>query len=255
MKHNHSIRKKITGSQRMIWGRNLLFALLLILGFIISSEIRSIRNENVALEAIRRDYDFYIDLLAQETQREVQLEKRVSSLTAALYGAYDRFLTESGQKQLSDEWILARAMAGLTPVTGNGIQITLDDAQGTEPISSLTIIHDSDVQYVVDALRALGARAISINGERILGTSKLICNGPTILINRKFCPVPYVITAVGDAETMRTHFESDSLLSRRKSDGIRITMKTADSLTVPAYMDIQSIESQIDLLEVVGYEK
>ena len=256
MKHSRIVLPYISPLKRILWSRTLLFALLLILGLIISSEIRSIRKENLALESVRKDYDYYVDILQQETQREANLEKRVSDLTVALYSTYDRFLAESGQQQLSDEWAAARAQAGMTPVTGRGITITLEDRQVINPASSLTIIHDVDVQHVVDTLRALGADAISINGVRILDTSKLICNGPTIQINRKLCPVPYIVTAVGDTEAMRTRLENDSYLMDRKTEGgIRITVKSFENVTVPAFLDLQYIESQINLLEVVGYEK
>lgn len=248
-----SVTSTASAVVKMSWrSQILIFILVMVLGIIISNEFRDIRANNQELEAVRRDYDHYADLLQQERQRELNLEKRISDITIDLYSAYDRALEESGMRQLQQEWLTARILAGLTEVNGPGITITLDDAQGTGNLSALTIIHDSDVQYVIDTLRASGAKAIAINGERILGTSKLTCNGPTILINRKYCPVPYVITAVGNSQTMLATLNSDNLLLRRMADGIRISWKPADTVTVPAYLDLQAIERQVNLLEVVG---
>ena len=177
------------------------------------------------------------------------------AITERLYANYDTILSKSGNEELQASWLKARILAGLTDVTGPGVQITLLDAKEISGSESATIIHDQDVLYVVDTLRALGSYAISINGERIVTTSMIICNGPSIKINRKFCPIPIVITAVGDPDTIAAYLESDSYLLRRKADGIRVSVERPDTVVVPAYRETQYIEQQISLLEVTRYEE
>ena len=62
--------------------------------------------------------------------------------------------------------------------------ITMQDAQTAGDIIEDYIIHDADITGILNELRGNGAEAISINGERILGTSKLVCAGPTIFLNK-----------------------------------------------------------------------
>ncbi len=252
MKHNPEQRPEPTVRKKSRLSQILVFTLLLILGIIVSSEFNSIRKNNKALEEVKSNYDHFADMLQQEKLREANLEQRVEDLTAQLYASYDTFLEERGYDQLKDSWLQARTFAGLTDVNGTGIQITMNDAQNIDSGNSRTVIHDVDVQYIVDSLRALGAKAISINDERILGTSNLICNGPTILVNRKYLPVPYVIVAIGNTETLVNNLSGDSYLLSRKADGIRIAIKAMDSAIVPAYLDSQFIEHQVDLLEAAG---
>ena len=247
--------KRTTSGQQKEKKRNLavqaLFAaLLLICGILGASVVSGMIERNRQTQEYRDQYTAYAEMLAQEKLRAENLEIRMESLTERLYANYDAILSRSGNEELQASWLKARILAGLTEVTGAGVQITLLDAKVITDSESATIIHDQDVLYVVDTLRTLGAYAISINGERIVSTSMIICNGPSIKINRKFCPIPIVITAVGDPETIANYLESDSYLLRRKADGIRVGVDRLDTAVVPAYRETQYIEQQISLLEV-----
>lgn len=57
------------------------------------------------------------------------------------------------------------------------------------------MIHSEDIEYIVALLKSAGATAIEINGERVVYTTSISCNGPTIRINDERFPVPFVITA------------------------------------------------------------
>jgi len=228
-----------------------LFAvLLLICGSLGSNVVSGMVERKRQTQEYRDQYTAYAEMLAQEKLRAENLEVRMASLTERLYANYDTILSKSGNEELQASWLKARILAGLTDVTGPGIQITLLDAKEISGSESATIIHDQDVLYVVDTLRALGAYAISINGERIVSTSMIICNGPSIKINRKFCPIPIVITAVGDPDTLSAYLEGDSYLLRREADGIRVIVDRPETVVVPAYHETQYIEQQISLLEV-----
>ena len=47
-----------------------------------------------------------------------------------------------------------------------------------------------------------GASAIAINGQRLSHDSYILCNGPVIEIDGHQHPAPFVISAIGDADTM-----------------------------------------------------
>ena len=69
----------------------------------------------------------------------------------------------------------ASAQAGFTPVTGPPVTVTLDDApasitaDGVDP--DLLVVHQQDIQAVVNALWRGGAEAMTIQGQRVISTT------------------------------------------------------------------------------------
>ena len=88
---------------------------------------------------------------------------------------------------------------GNTDVTGEGIEILLQDAANTNSSlnASEQIIHYSDIQDVVNELRNAGAEAIEVNGQRIVNTSAITCEGNIIKINGERIGSPFTIKAIG----------------------------------------------------------
>jgi len=138
------------------------------------------------------------------------------------------------------------ASAGLTPISGPGISVTLDDAPpltgGTLPSGATAddlVIHQSDVQGVVNALWAGGADGVTIMGQRLIATSAVICVGNTLLLEgRKYSP-PFVVTAVGSAPQMRQQlaasYEVRLLQEAVKDYGLTYDVVDQRQVTLPAY--------------------
>src|SRR5699024_3117155 len=82
---------------------------------------------------------------------------------------------------------------GRTDVQGEGVEVILEDAASTS--SSLNasdqIIHFSDIQLVVNELANAGAEAIEINGQRLVNTSSITCEGNIIRINGERIGTPF----------------------------------------------------------------
>jgi uncharacterized protein YlxW (UPF0749 family) len=94
-----------------------------------------------------------------------------------------------------------RVASGLAEMVGNGVVVSLYDAQNGYTASD--IIHDSDVRDVVNELFASGARGVSVGGQRLISTSPIRCVGPVIRVNQKEIPAnPVVIEAVGDPDVL-----------------------------------------------------
>ena len=67
------------------------------------------------------------------------------------------------------------------------------------------LVHDLDIQALVDDLLEAGAEAIAINGQRIIPhLTEIICNGPTIRVNEELYSQPFIIEAIGN----RKHLEA-----------------------------------------------
>ncbi|OQB06067.1 MAG: hypothetical protein BWY19_00496 [bacterium ADurb.Bin212] len=135
------------------------------------------------------------------------------------------------------EW--QRKLAGLSDVSGRGVEITLNDSD-SGPVSEDTIVHASDLRDVVNYLWAGGAEAISINDQRIVATTAIDCVVNTILINNVKLSNPFKITAIGNSEKMMALLSSSLSLSdlkkRVKANGVLFTVKSRDSLKIKSYV-------------------
>jgi uncharacterized protein YlxW (UPF0749 family) len=89
----------------------------------------------------------------------------------------------------------------------------------------------------VDLLVNSGATAIDINGERIVNTTSILCAGPTIRINDRRYPAPFVIHAVCDPVSTYDILFSDSRIIDRMVESIVIDITIQDFLVIPAFSD------------------
>lgn len=95
-------------------------------------------------------------------------------------------------------------LLGLTNVTGNGIQIKVEDSKVTlitEDIN-LYLVHDADLREILNELANAGAEAVEINGERIVVSTCITCAGNIISINGTRISSPFIIKAIGNQETL-----------------------------------------------------
>ncbi len=96
---------------------------------------------------------------------------------------------------------------GVSEVKGNGIVITVDDNQNIASSSwyadpNWLIVHDIDIINIVNELKNADAEAISINGQRIVSTSAIECDGNVIKVNGQKIGAPFVIKAIGLPELL-----------------------------------------------------
>lgn len=97
--------------------------------------------------------------------------------------------------------------AGLRGLAGPGLRITLDDAPRDEPVPAgtdpnLLVVHQQDLQAVINALWAGGAEGVSLQSQRIVSTTGIKCVGSTVVLQGVPYSPPYRITALGNARLM-----------------------------------------------------
>ena len=139
----------------------------------------------------------------------------------------------------------ANLLAGLTPVQGPGVVVTLTDSKKPFPYPKgfpagmipPNIIHDSDINQVVNELRAAGAEAIAINNQRLIATSAVRCAGPTVYINNTPQEPPFVIQAIGDPKALTAMLTASGGIASqmRQFDPAMFFIRQAATLTLPAY--------------------
>jgi uncharacterized protein YlxW (UPF0749 family) len=133
--------------------------------------------------------------------------------------------------------------AGLLPVKGPGVIITLDDSKrkikvGENPENY--IIHDYDLREIVNELWTSGAEAIAINEQRIVVTSEIRCVGTTILVNGVRLSPPYVVKAIGNPDSLMNALNMpggiiSALSYISKEYGIILKVEKSDMLELPPY--------------------
>ena len=108
-------------------------------------------------------------------------------------------------------------VAGFTSMVGPGLVITLNDApqvdlsipENERPDVNDLLIHQEDVQSVVNALWAGGAQGVSLMGKRVIATSAVKCVGNTLLLHGKVYSPPFRIEAVGDVVKLTKSLRDD----------------------------------------------
>jgi uncharacterized protein YlxW (UPF0749 family) len=135
--------------------------------------------------------------------------------------------------------------AGRTAVTGPGIEVTLNDApddaanSGVDP--NQLVVHQSDLQAVVNALWAGGAEAMSVAGQRIIPTSAVRCVGNTLLLNGEVYSPPFRVAAIGPYRTMQEALDA--------SAGVKLYKEAASFYGLGWHVESQG---QIDLPAFAG---
>lgn len=143
--------------------------------------------------------------------------------------------------------------AGLTAVSGKGVVITMEDApaKGELDINEY-IIHDNNINDILDELKANGAQAISVNGERVMLNTRPVCAGPTIIVNESRYPPPYVIEAIGDPDILYDAIENMPQVAFMRLTNIRIDVEKQEEITINRYRMYSTLENSLKGLEVVN---
>ncbi|GEL07300.1 DUF881 domain-containing protein [Salisediminibacterium halotolerans] len=182
---------------------------LFVAGFAVSLTIQS---ANDAAPATRSDTESS-SLQPEEIQDEILAEQEANREIAEEISAVQREIAsfedsiaareEEHYNQLEDIERL-RMITGDIPVSGEGVEIRLDDSDFNEGQDNPNefIVHERHIQKVVDELYASGAEAVAVNGQRLANDSYIYCVGPVVEVDGYTSFAPFEITAIGDAETL-----------------------------------------------------
>ena len=145
-----------------------------------------------------------VSLVQSQSRRNTDLSRQLTGLREAV-DQQTRNSDEDAdlQPQLEQQ---ARA-AGLRAVGGPAMTVTLDDAPETVAAvgvdADLLVVHQQDIQAVVNALWAGGAEAMTIQGQRVVATTVIKCVGNTVVLHGIPYAPPYVVSAIGDQQRLR----------------------------------------------------
>lgn len=198
---------------------------------------------------LRADRQPDLASLIRDTERQVAgygyqvtaLQSQVDALDAASAKTDGRVATtRAGAARVAGP-------VGLVPVRGPGLTVLLDDAprrpDGSLPPNARNVddvvVHQQDVQAVVNALWAGGAEAMTIMGQRIIATGAVKCVGNTLLLYGRVYSPPFRIVAIGDPGRLRRALDRSGGVQEYRLAvayfGVRYDVHEDQEVTLPGY--------------------
>jgi uncharacterized protein YlxW (UPF0749 family) len=215
----------------------------------------------------RSDGNTKITEVIADTQRRTRQDRSSYKMLRRQVDALSR---RAGQRdaRVRQAQSQADAIAGaaaFTPLSGSGVRVTLDDAprrrselDGQQPAPSADdlVVHQQDVQAVVNALWAGGARGVQIMDQRLISTSAVRCVGNTLILQGVVYSPPFRITAVGDPDRLRAALDASPEIRTYEQYvtefGLGYAVKTLDKVTLPAFTDSVSLTYATGPEELAG---
>ena len=175
-----------------------------------------------------------LSTLVRNRQEQVKV---VENEVAALDAQIQSFAAAAPQSGTPDED--AFTARSTRPVSGPGVQITLNDAPpGRIPVGATPndlVIHQQDIEDTMNALWAGGAEAMTVQGVRITNRTVIRCIGNVILVDGTSFSPPFVIQAIGDPDTLRATVTANPRMVNYQAYvskyGLGWDMQTKDSLS------------------------
>jgi len=188
-------------------------------------------------------YDSLADLAQQESQRVKALREQVSDLRADVEGL-SAGLDSDALKKLEAQADALAGPAGLSAVRGPGVSVTLDDApeafrEAAGAQVADAIVHQQDIQAVVNSLWAGGAEAMTVQGQRVVSTTGIKCVGNTVILHGVPYSPPYVVRAIGDPDALQRSLDGSryiqSYLQAVDAYHLGWGVRAERRITAPAY--------------------
>ena len=219
------------------------FALLIpavLFGFLVSAQWQG-QQERSSI-AVR--YNAPLTEAAFALQKEQNdLKLQLQDLRAQLDQIQSNAASQSGAAaELERRLNELKAQAGLSPMSGDGVMVQLDDshtvAAGATNLDQ-AICHSTDLTDIINTAWRGGAQAISVNAQRVVSSTSVYCVGSTIMVNGSLLSPPFNIAVIGPQNSVLGAFDDPNQLrdikARRDVYGLGFRVTRANAINVPAY--------------------
>lgn len=236
-----AIQEVRTESRHPRLARMATVLVMVVAGFMMTTAAVNSRGHDLRPD---RDTDL-ASLVRTQASHNADLRREVQGLRSDV-DRLSRDDPSSGSSGVPSSVSSARALApsvGLGAVRGRALRVTLKDAPLSENPAgvdaNMLVVHQQDIQMVVNILWSAGAEAMTIQGQRVISTTAVKCVGNTIVLHGVPYAPPYVIEAIGDRDAMNEALDS--------SESVRIYKEYVDAyhlgwsvervgvVTMPAY--------------------
>lgn len=210
----------------------------IILGFTIGVQAKTVRKQITTVD-VQRVGELSVELKKAVEENEnlfqqiKEYEKKIKGYENSMSG------NDKSLQLLKEELENIRKLSGMTILQGRGITVTLNDSRQTakgNADANAYLVHAEDILSVINELNVAGAEAISINGQRIIGSSSVRCAGSVVNINGIKIATPFVITAIGDPDILESALNfPGGVIDSLAPWGIEIIIKKQPNVVVEAY--------------------
>lgn len=204
---------------------------------IISAQLNTVSNTDIIAEGMRE-----AELLAElakvkEELKELKVDYEKSQKIVEEYKS-NASTNDSLIASMTEELNAASVLAGLVDLKGEGVVVTIHDSTSNSPelTAEAGLAHDTDLVAIVTELKAAGAEAISINGQRIIATTPIRCVGPTIQINSVKVAAPYYIKAIGNSQYLESALNiKGGIVTSLRRYGLTIEITRQNDIKIDKY--------------------
>lgn len=206
-------------------------------------QIKTIKNTNSTISQSLKENELRDEVLRWKEKYDVAYEQLTQS--GKDLEQIRKQATQNDKTSLAkqNEIIQNNMLLGTYNVQGPGIEITLTDnntgisKDGMEVIDlSKLVVHYDDLLEVINALNNAGAEAISINGQRIVQTTAITCEGNVIKINGQRVSSPFTIKAIGSPGLL---YGSVSMIGGylywMEYEGVLVDIKQSENVNIEKY--------------------
>ncbi|MFF2235400.1 DUF881 domain-containing protein [Streptomyces anulatus] len=185
------------------------------------------------------------DLIRERSEKNGELNDSVAGARADIDALAQR---DDGSTRAEDARLKAlEKAAGTTKISGDSVSVTLNDAPPDatanpgypEPQPNDLVIHQQDLQAVVNALWQGGARGIQVMDQRLISTSAVRCVGNTLILQGRVYSPPYKVTAVGDPGKLKRALNDSTAIQNYllyvKAYGLGWKVDENEAVTLPGY--------------------
>jgi uncharacterized protein YlxW (UPF0749 family) len=203
--------------------------LLAVVGFSAVTQVRANEVDNTYAGLREQDLIDVLNGLAGTTQRAETEISRLEATRQSLQSSTDS--RQAALAEAQDRSDTLAILAGLVPVTGPGIRITVKEMTGEVETGSML--------DTLQELRTAGAEAIQVNGEvRLVAQSSLEDAVGGLLIDGELVTAPFVIDVIGEPHTLAGSLSfprgpADQL----EDDGAEIEVEELTSLDIESVVD------------------
>ncbi|MFJ9622804.1 DUF881 domain-containing protein [Streptomyces sp. NPDC101181] len=185
------------------------------------------------------------DLIRERSEKNAELNRSTAVVRSDIDALAQR---DDGSTKAEDARLEAlEKAAGTTEITGDSVSVTLNDAPPDatanpgypEPQPNDLVIHQQDLQAVVNALWQGGARGIQVMDQRLISTSAVRCVGNTLILQGRVYSPPYKVTAIGDPGKLRRALDDSTAIQNYqlyvKAYGLGWKVDEDEAVTLPGY--------------------
>jgi uncharacterized protein YlxW (UPF0749 family) len=232
----------LTKNRKITFILSLISAIIgVMLAIQLKSNMDPIKTESRSIAELRAT-------LQKELEKHKSLLADISKYNQLFY-QYETSLNEGESiSVMKEELARTRKLAGLVSLEGPGAVVRIIDSPPAGALSATdaagaypNVVIDEDLRWLANILFANGAKAVSINGHRLIATTAIRNVGEDIQIDTKTIQPPYELKALGDADVLISGLKLEGVEENFQLAGKTLIMEKRDNLIVPAYSETRVI--------------